>query len=57
MIKGVIKIMQKNYDALDYINPEVIYEIVENDKEETRFLTIKEYKNENNKNCSINQKF
>ena len=48
MIKGVIKITQKNYDTLDYIDPEIIYEIIENDIEQTGFLTLKEYKNEYN---------
>ena len=48
MIKGAIKITQKNYDALDYIDPEVVYRIVENVEEQTGFLTLEEYKNEYN---------
>lgn len=46
MIKGVIKITQKNYDNLDYIDSEVIYEIVEDVEEQTGFLTIEQYKKE-----------
>ena len=53
MIKGVIKITQINYDALDYIDPEIIYEIVENNKEQTGFLTLEEYETQN---CSIYKK-
>ena len=45
MIKGVIKITQFHYDTLDYIDPGVIYEIVEDIEEQTGFLTLEEYKN------------
>lgn len=55
MIKGVIKITQRNYDSLDYIDSEIIYEIVENNKEQSGFLTLEEYKNET-QNCSIYKK-
>lgn len=55
MIKGVIKITQYNYDKLEFTDPNIIYEIVEDIKEQTGFLTLKEYKNET-QNCSIYKK-